>query len=520
MTGPDRSTNAMNAGSGQRLFSAIQVKDPLTMTIFGGTGDLTHRKLIPALYASYVHGLLPDQFAIVGVGRRDYDDKSYREWMAGSVREFSRVQVDEGELAVFLARLFYHQGDLSDEASYTALRDRLASGDIFPTNHLFYLSVAPTLFDTVLSRLHAVGMISVPHQVPWTRVVVEKPFGHDLASAEALNQLVSGYLDESQIYRIDHYLGKETVQNILSFRFANAIFEPIFNSRYVHHVQITASETVGMEKGRGAYFDKSGSLRDMVQNHLLQLLCLVAMEPPSSMTANAIRNEKLKVLESVSPLSGAAIQEKVVRAQYTEGAVGEEKLPGYLQEDRVPPGSVTESYVAMQLAINNWRWSGVPFLLRTGKRLRRRCTEICVQFKQPPHRLFQMVECEGDVCDLTLSQSNVLIFRLQPDEGITLQFSAKRPVMQMVVESVEMDFSYSDAWERSLPDAYERLLLDVMHGDSTLFTRADEVEAAWRLIDPLLSSQSAPVSYEAGSWGPREADQLIQSIGANWFSVG
>ncbi len=510
MSEPNQRVKTSPSGQESARLPLPRVEDPLTLTIFGATGDLTHRKLMPALFAMFTEGLLPAEWAIVGYARRDYNDASFREWMADSIREFSRVEVEEESLQGFCSRLYYHRGDLATEDDFHAYRARLESEDEFPDNHLYYLSVAPSFFETVIDHLHQTGMVSSPGQKPWTRVVIEKPFGHDLDSALALNQHIRTQLHETQIYRIDHYLGKETVQNILSFRFANAIFEPLFNHNYVDHIEITASETVGMEKGRGAYFDATGCLRDMLQNHLLQLLCLVAMEPPANMTADAVRNEKVKVLQSITPMTPADVDDAVVRAQYE----------GYCSEDRVNPESLTESFVALRLELANWRWAGVPFYLRTGKRLKKRATEIRVEFKVPPLALFQSVACVGDVCDLTQTKPNVLTFRIQPDEGISLQFAAKRPALQMQVESVDMEFNYQDTWRKSLPEAYERLLLDVMRGDSTLFTRSDEVEAAWRILAPVqqrwAEDSSFPMgSYLPDSWGPAEADDLMPE-GKRW----
>ena len=504
-------------------FPSMRVRSPLTITIFGASGDLTHRKLMPALYAMYVQGFLPEEFAIVGFARRDYTDDSFRELMGESIRKFGRVAVDPVSLSKFLGRTHYHNGDLEDDAAYASLAQRLGNEAIYPGNHLFYLSTKPDLFKVVVAKLKAHNLIRTVFDAKWTRVVIEKPFGHDLASAIDLNQSVRHHLDESQLYRIDHFLGKETVQNILSFRFANAIFEPLFNNHLVDHIQITASETVGMESGRGAYYDASGAIRDMVQNHMLQLLCLVTMDPPASLTAEAIRNEKLKVLQSILPPTQAEVPMCSIRAQYARGRAAGKDIKSYREEDRINPNSMTETYLAMRLFIENWRWAGVPIYLRTGKRLARRATEIVVQFKVPPLQLFQTVECVGDTCDLTHSMPNQIIFRIQPDEGIALHFSAKRPVMQVQVESVAMNFSYSQTWQRDLPEAYERLLLDVMRGDSTLFTRSDEVEAAWKVIDPFLcawkKSPEIPMyTYEPGSWGPAEGEALMHGINNVWRS--
>jgi glucose-6-phosphate 1-dehydrogenase len=501
--------------------TAVRPRDDLTLVIFGATGDLTHRKLMPALYAMHAGGLLPGRFAVVAFARRPFDDASYRAAVAESIRRFGRVPAADSDLAAFLDRVFYQRADFEQDAgAFRALRDRLALPE-FPDNALFYLSVTPELFPLAIERLSGEGLLPRGDVRPWRRIVIEKPFGRDLASARDLNRLCLKFLDEPQIYRIDHYLGKETVQNILSFRFANAIFEPLFTNRYVDHVQITAAETVGMEGGRGAFYDATGALRDMMQNHLLQLLCLVAMEPPSRLTADAIRNEKVKVLQSVRPPSPGCVDSLAIRAQYGAGAIDGRPARAYREEDRVAPDSRTPTFAALRVGIENWRWAGVPFCLRTGKRLARRATEIMVQFKVPPLELFQTVECVGDACDFARAKPNRLVFRIQPSEGIALRFSAKRPVLQMHVEDVEMDFSYSDTWKRELPEAYERLLLDVMRGDSTLFTRSDEVEEAWRIVDPILRAwetlDASPLyAYPAGSWGPPEAEAVFADCDAEW----
>ena len=497
------------------------VRDPFTLTIFGATGDLTHRKLMPALLALFVEGLLPESFAVVGFARREYTDETFREWLRESLLKFSRTTAESAVVDRFLSHVFYHRADIERDASaFPAYRERLKSGR-FPPHRLFYLSVKPELFTTIVERLRDSGLVRRPRERFWTRVVIEKPFGSDVQSARELNNRCLAHLDESQIFRIDHYLGKETAQNILSFRFANIFFEPLFNREYVDYVQITAAETVGMEGGRGAYYDAAGALRDMVQNHLLQLLCLVAMEPPARMVADAIRNEKVKILQSVSVPRPGCIDSAAIGAQYTAGELDGRPVPGYREEERVAPDSRTPTYVALRLGIDNWRWAGVPFYLRTGKRLPRRATEIVVQFKIPPLQLFETVECAGDVCDFVHAKANRLIFRIQPREGIALRFSAKRPGMRYQVEDVKMDFSYASTWEQAVPEAYERLLLDVMRGDSTLFTRSDEVEAAWQIIDPVLRAweggEAAPrYTYTAGSWGPIEAESLFHNGGTEW----
>lgn len=486
----------------------VHIEDPVTFIISGATGDLTRRKLIPALYTLFKDGALTKDFVIVGFARRDYDNLSFCKLMEESLREYSRTPVDETSLKAFCCHLCYHRGDLSDPAAYTELKAKFDTGDL-PANRLFYLSITPDLIDSTINNLQTAGLITPPHSKPWTRVVVEKPFGRDLQSAKMLNRALLNHLDETQIYRIDHYLGKETVQNILSFRFANTIFEPVFNRSYVDHIQITAAETVGMESGRGAFYDEYGALRDMVVNHLFQLLCLVTMEPPDGLDARSIRNEKMKILHALH-LSGATKHHpSVCFGQYG----GNEKTIAFREEDRVAPISKTETFAALRMEINNWRWAGVPIYLRTGKRLAKKTTEIAVQFKTPPLALFQHVACKGDVCDLTGVKPNVLTFRIQPDEGIFLQVSAKRPSMQLVVESVNMDFSYAGKWNKSLPEAYERLLLDALRGDSTLFTRSDEVEAEWDVIDAVVADANGndPFIYTPGSWGPTEADAILFS---------
>lgn len=489
----------------------VHIEEPVTFIISGASGDLTRRKLIPALYTLFKDGTLTTDFAIVGFARREYDTPSFRQMMAESLREYSRIETDEPSLTAFCSHVSYHCGDLSDPAAYAGLKARFDNSDL-PSNRLFYLSIPSDLIEPTVTGLRNAGLITPPHSKPWTRVVVEKPFGRNLQSARALNQTLLTHLDETQIYRIDHYLGKETVQNILSFRFANLLFEPILNRSYVDHIQITAAETIGMESGRGAFYDQTGALRDMVVNHLFQLLCLVTMEPPDGLDARSIRNEKMKILHALRPASATTHHPSACFGQYGEG----EKTKAFRQEERVHPQSKTETFAALRMEINNWRWAGVPMYLRTGKRLAKKTTEIAIQFKTPPLSLFQHVACKGDVCDLTGVKPNTLIFRIQPNEGIFLQVSAKRPSMQMVVESVNMDFSYSGKWHKSLPEAYERLLLDALRGDSTLFTRSDEVEAEWEVIDPILAAatNSTPFIYPPGSWGPTEADTVLLS--QNW----
>jgi len=504
---PDTARN-LNGGAMSTL--EVQIEEPVTFVISGALGDLARRKLIPALYTLFKEGALTADFAIVGFARRDYDNRSFCKLMEESLREHSRTAVDEPSLKAFCSHLSYYRGDLSDPAAYAGLKAKFDDGTL-PANRLFYLSITPDLVESAVTGLRQAGLITPPHSKPWTRTVVEKPFGRNLQSAKALNRMLLDHLDESQIYRIDHYLGKETVQNILSFRFANTIFEPVFNRTYVDNIQITAAETVGMESGRGAFYDQTGALRDMVVNHLFQLLCLVTMEPPDGLEARSIRNEKMKVLRALHLATATTHHPAVCFGQYG----GDSSVKAFRQEERVSPQSKTETFAALRMEINNWRWAGVPIYLRTGKRLAKKTTEIAVQFKTPPLSLFQHVACKGDVCDLAGVKPNTLIFRIQPDEGIFLQVSAKRPSMQMVVESVNMDFSYSGKWDKALPEAYERLLLDALRGDSTLFTRSDEVEAEWEVIDDILAiaTKSEPAVYAPGSWGPAEADAVLLSTG-------
>ena len=499
----------------------MSVQDPVSIVIFGASGDLTRRKLIPALYTAFLNNLLPSAFMIIGFARREYDDVTYRLEMTAALNDYARIQGSDEALAEFVSHIRYHRGDIEKPAAYQSLMAKLEDVSIYPENRLFYLSIIPSLFSTAVERLKVSGLITEPGGGAWSRVVIEKPFGKDLKSAERLNAELLHYLHESQIYRIDHYLGKETVQNILSFRFANAVFEPVFNRSYVDHIQITAAETVGMESGRGGYYDEYGAIRDMVSNHLLQLLCLVTMEPPGDLSAEAIRNEKVKVLNATRLDIRENISDAVCRGQYGSGMDDAgDPIKGYLKEDRIDPHSATETFAALRLHIDNWRWGGVPVFLRTGKRLARKTTEIAVQFKVPPLQLFQQVECDEDACDITRIKPNTLIIKIQPDEGIFLKISTKRPGMPFVVEDVKMDFSYSGKWSQTLPEAYERLLLDAMHGDSTLFTRSDEVESQWRVLQPIFDhmDELRPYSYTPCQWGLREADWLFHGVEGQWHN--
>ncbi len=500
----------------------LRVKAPSTVVIFGATGDLTARKLMPAFFRLCKEGFLPDAFSIVGVARRPFSDDSFRDMMRAAIEKHSgSISADDWE--IFAAKLHYQVVKFDDSAAYEALGtrlDRIEADRGQPGQRLFYMATAPSFFLPIVENLSHAGLVhNVEEECP-CRVIIEKPFGDDLASALELNNRITSILAEEQIYRIDHYLGKETVLNILSFRFGNSIFDTLFNSHHVDHVQITVAESVGMEGRRGAFYESAGALRDVVQNHGLQLLCLAAMEPPAVFSSKGIRDEKLKVLQSLRPLVAEAVGRDVVRGQYIAGSIDDEDMPAYRSEQGVRPRSMTETYVALRAYIDNWRWAGVPFYLRTGKCLPKRLTEIAIQFKQPPLDFFTTIECVGDVCDISRAKPNVLVFRIQPDEGISLLFSAKRPGMLFQIHPVEMDFLYNRSFKMAIPEAYERLLLDALRGDSTLFMRSDEVESAWRYVDPILRSWSSPNPpplqfYEAGTWGPREADRLLGE-GQEW----
>ena len=488
---------------------------PCSVVLFGATGDLTGRKLLPALYNLAREGLVPDTFSLVGVGRRPWSDADFRAEMRRSAEQHSRVlPINEEIWQNFAAGLFWVNVEFDDAAAYERLATRLDEIDTSRNtqgNRLFYLATPPSVFDDVITNVHAVGLNKSANG--WTRIIIEKPFGHDLASARQLNELVSGAFDETQVYRIDHYLGKETVQNLLVMRFANTIFEPIWNRNYVDHVQITVAENLGIGS-RANFYEEAGALRDMVTNHMMQLLTLTAMEPPVRIDAEAVRGEKVKVLHAIHPLRDDDVDKATLRAQYAAGTVNGEDVPGYHAEKGVNPESRTPTFVALKFEIENWRWAGVPFYLRTGKRLAKRGTEIAIQFKTPPLLLFP--EIRDDI------QPNVLALRIQPNEGITLKFSAKQPGQRMMIHPVNMDFRYGASFGVAAPEAYERLLLDAMLGDPTLFTRRDEVEAQWSLMTPILERWAERTAdpipeYEAGTWGPAEADEFIQrDAGRTW----
>ncbi|MGO9111152.1 MAG: glucose-6-phosphate dehydrogenase [Thermoguttaceae bacterium] len=498
---------------------------PAVLVIFGATGDLTARKLLPALFGLDQGGYLPAELVILGIGRRTKNDDQFRDDVRQALTKFRPDAAAQADVVQrFIARLFYHCTDFGKLEGMLGLRQRIEDLEQqrrLPGNRLFYLATDPDFFAPVIDSLANAGMVSEPNGDAWKRVVIEKPFGRDLTTARGLNVHILKHLREHQIYRIDHYLGKETVQNLLAFRFGNAIFEPLLNRQFVDHIQITAAETVGMEGRRGAFYDRAGALRDLVQNHLLQILALVAMEPPATVQSRDISDAKLKVLRQLPEWIDSQVARHVVRAQYGVGTVDGRPAVAYRQEVGVASDSITETYVAIRATVENWRWSGVPFLLRTGKCLARRVTEVAVHFKQPPLSLFRTVECEGDVCDLAAARPNVISFLIQPNEGIHLTFSTKRPGMNLDLQAVQMDFEYGHSFNKSLPEAYERLLLDALRGDRTLFMNADEVEAAWEFATPILTAwehagNQGPATYTAGSWGPREADRLTDGCCAPW----
>jgi glucose-6-phosphate 1-dehydrogenase len=502
---------------------AIRAKDPVTVVIFGASGDLAKRKLIPALYHLQAGGYLPERYAVVGFSRTPTSDDAYRENMLAALRDTVKGETPVATDNPIIQALYYQAGDADDPATFQALKTRLETIEKergLPGHRLFYLSVAPEFFPLILENLSAAGLIRQRTDANWSRVIIEKPFGTDLQSARALNAIVGATLDENQIYRIDHYLGKETVQNILSFRFGNSIFEPLFNQKYVDNVQITVGEELGMEGRRGAYYDGAGTMRDMVQNHMLQLFCLIAMEPPSALEAQAIRDEKVKVLRALVPMSRKEVAVNTVRGQYGMGEKNGQVMKGYRQEEGVDPQSFTETYVALRMKVDNWRWAGVPFFLRSGKRLAKRVSEIAVEFKQPPLHLFRHLG-EDDELAVARPMSNVIVMRIQPDEGISLSIACKQPGMRIQLQEVEMDFFYGEAFHERSPEAYERLLLDALRGDAALFTRSDEVEYSWRFITAIheawanLPPPTFP-NYYPFSDGPDEANRLLDGTQARW----
>ena len=485
--------------------STRRTPEPCALVIFGATGDLTHRKLVPALYNLAHEGQLPNGFAIVGFARRPKTDGEFRAELRQAVEQHSRFSpINPAVWDTFAQGIVYHQAEFGDPDGYTRLGKRLEQLDRergTAGNRLFYLATAPTEFAAIIQQLGAL------HQNGNARIIVEKPFGRSLETACELNRVLASVFEERQVFRIDHYLGKETVQNILALRFANEIFEPLWNQKYVDHVQITVAESLGVE-GRGGYYDQSGALRDMVQNHMMQLLSLTAMEPPTGLGAEDIRDEKVKVLRSLRHISAA----DTVRGQYARGSIAGKLVVGYREEPKVAPDSRTETFVALKLFIDNWRWAGVPFYLRHGKRLPKQAAEIAIQFKAPPAVLFATETAVP-------LQPNVLVMRIQPDEGIAIRMNAKVPGTTVNIQPVKMDFRYGGSFGARSPDAYERLLHDALVGDATLFIRSDETETSWQLMDAILEGwrdAPPPFAYEAGTWGPPEADVFIEMDGRTW----
>ena len=506
--------------------------EPCTLVIFGASGDLARRKLVPALYNLVLDGLLPSTYAVLGVGRTPLREDDFRANMREAVMKYSRRPLVEQMWGQFAQRLFYMAGSTEDDRAFHELRsslERIETDLTLPGHRIYYLAVPPWAFVPTVEGLQRAGLVHPPDpNRPYCRLIVEKPIGHDLASARAINEAIGKVFDESQIFRIDHYLGKETVQNIMVLRFANSIFEPLWNNKCIDHVQMTVAEAEGVGT-RGAYYEGTGALRDMVQNHLLQLLSLVAMEPPHSLMPDVVRDARMDVLRSLRPITGRDVDQVVIRAQYTHGKLQgldalravfglvQGEIPGYRHEPGVSPNSTTETFVALKLYLENWRWAGVPFYLRTGKALAKRATEIAVQFKETPRILFNANP------DAPLSP-NVLALRIQPEEGMSLRIVSKVPGTRAQTHPVEMNFKYGEAYGSSSPEAYERLLLDVMAGDASLFMRRDAVEASWAWITPILdlwqmSNVKWLPEYPAGSWGPVEADRLIESDGLKWRNL-
>jgi glucose-6-phosphate 1-dehydrogenase len=490
--------------------------EPCSVILFGASGDLAKRKVIPAMYDLAQHNSLGERYAILGFARTQMTDESFRTTIGEAAKTISEVgPIDPAKWNDFSSNLYYSSGEYGDPNSYAKLAKRLAEIDAekkLGGNRLFYLSTPPEVYPDIVEQLGRAGLARPTNPNSWVRIIIEKPFGRDLASARELNKIVLNVFEEKQVYRIDHYLGKDTVQNLLVLRFGNGIFEPLWNRNYVDHVQITAAETLGVER-RGGFYETAGALRDMIQSHVLQLTSLVSVEPPASFDATAVRNEKIKILQSIRPYNLEMVAQSVVRGQYAPGNSDGKKLAGYRDEPGVNPNSRTETFVAMRVLIDNWRWAGVPIYLRTGKRLAKRTTEIMIQFRCAPHIVFREREVEP----------NRLVLNIQPDEGISVSFGAKRPGTEMSIGNVTMNFSYREAFGGASRSAYATLLNDCLRGDATLFDRGDSVEAAWSLVDPILDVWSATrtgtvPTYPAGTWGPKESDQLLERDGRQWYN--